>query len=56
MKEISQEIIKPHDIDGKYIPDLASGFIVEVDEERSLFRSKIIVGLKSDNNDTHQFI
>lgn len=58
MKDIRQATIKPHDIDGKYTPDLASGFVVEADTERTLFRSKkayIAVGLKSYSG-THQFI
>lgn len=28
MTEISQEILKPHDIEGKYIPNLSFDFIV----------------------------
>lgn len=40
MTEVSQEIVKPHDIEGKYIPDLSSDFIVRIDKARFLFRTK----------------
>lgn len=56
MTEISQEIVKPHDIEGKYFPDFSSDFVVkEIWKDLfSVTKSVNHCRVKSDN--THQLI